>query len=246
VLQLAAPLPGGSGPGDAADDLAPDLAGLPRPLTALLVPRPDAPYELTREAARELAGIAAREAAADGGGVAAWIDPLLPPAVADAVRAALRGEHRVLAGTGAEAAHSLAGTADRVVLPGGAPGLLADACVAGRPVLLMETPRGGGGAAMARPFERLLGRVIGGSTYRGTPMQQHFPGRIVDWLATQGLAYRPRDLEALHRSLEARGLLTRVGSAATAEPVARPRPLDDLARSVERVRRLLHEAPQAG
>jgi hypothetical protein len=35
-------------------------------------------------------------------------------------------------------------------------------------------------------------------------------------------------------------------SAAATEPVARPRPLDDLARSVERVRRLLHEAPQAG
>jgi hypothetical protein len=60
---------------------------------------------------------------------------------------------------------------------------------------------------------------------------------------TRGLVHRPRDLDQLHRSLEARGLLTRIGSG---EPVARPRPLDDLARSVERVRRLLREQPQAG
>jgi mitochondrial fission protein ELM1 len=191
VLQLSAPLPAGVAPTGATDDLAPDLAGLPRPIVALLAPRPDAPYELTPDAARELAGIAVREAGAGGGSVAAWIDPRLPPEVADALRSGLTGEHRVLAGTGAEAASSLAAAADRVVLPGGAPGLLADACVAGRPVMLMETPRTGGGGALLRPFERLLGRVVGGSTYRGTPMQQHFPGRIVDWLVTQAWPTAP-------------------------------------------------------
>jgi hypothetical protein len=63
----------------------------------------------------------------------------------------------------------------------------------------------------------------------------------VDWLAERGLLLRPRDLDALHRSLEARGLVARLGAA---ERVASPWPLDDLPRVVARVRRLLSEVSQ--
>ena len=161
--------------------------------------------------------------------------------MAQAVRGGLGAGHKLIAD--ANAAHWLAATADRVVMPGGSPGLLAEACLAGRPVLLLELPRWSDRVPVLRPIGKVLAMAIGGSTYRGTPMQQHFPGRMLDWLVTRGIVHRPRDLDQLHRSLEARGLLTRIGSG---EQVASPRPLDDLARSVERIRRLLHELPQAG
>ena len=83
--------------------------------------------------------------------------------------------------------------------------------------------------------------MLAGKTYRGTPFQQHLPGRLLDWLATRGLALRPRNEEALHRSLEARGLITRVGASG---PVAQPKPLDDLDLVVARIRRLLSERPR--
>lgn len=236
VLQLAAPLPaelamaGSTGAGE-------PLASLPRPLTALLVPRPERPYLLGVEEARALA-LAAR---AGGGHVALWLDPALPAEVAAAVRSGLGGDHTVLADP--QAPHRLAAGADRVVLSGGSPGLLAEACLAGRPVLLLELPRWSDRLPLLQPVAKVFAMAVGGSTYRGTPLQQHFPGRILDWLVTRGIVHRPRDLESLHRSLEARGLVTRIGSGLQ---VASPRPLDDLARSVERIRRLLHELPQAG
>ena len=65
----------------------------------------------------------------------------------------------------------------------------------------------------------------------------------MDWLTTRGLVFRPRDIEALQRSLEARGLLVRLGGEG---PVAAPRPPNDLERVVTRVRGLLSEATQAG
>jgi hypothetical protein len=83
--------------------------------------------------------------------------------------------------------------------------------------------------------------LFGGETYRGTPLQQHVVGRSVDWLTARGLLFRPRDLDALYRSLEARGLVTRLGADAR---VASPRPLDDLPRVVARVRQLLSEVSQ--
>ena len=54
--------------------------------------------------------------------------------------------------------------------------------------------------------------LLGGETYRGTPLQQHALGRAIDWLTTRGLVYRPRDPDALYRSLEARGLIVRLGA----------------------------------
>ena len=78
---------------------------------------------------------------------------------------------------------------------------------------------------------------------RGTPHQQHVLGRFVDHLATRGLVNLPRDPVELHRALQARGLVTRLGGAE--EPMARPKPLDDLARVAERVRRLMSEQPSA-
>jgi hypothetical protein len=110
-------------------------------------------------------------------------------------------------------------------------------------VTLFELPRWYDNLPVVRPLVHAILRTLGGETYRGTPLQQHIPGRVVDWLTTRGLLYRPRDLDALHRSLEARGLLVRLGAKT---PVAARRPIDDLPRVVARVQGLLSEVTQAG
>ena len=133
--------------------------------------------------------------------------------------------------------------ADRFILTAGDTAMLAEATLTGRPIALFELPRWYDELPLVKPLVGSLLRLLGGDTYRGTPLQQHVPGRLLDWLTTRGLFFRPRDLDALHRSLEARGLLVRLGSEG---PVAAPRPLDDLARVVTRVRGLLSEATQAG
>jgi hypothetical protein len=119
--------------------------------------------------------------------------------------------------------------------------VLAEACLTGKPVALFDLPRWHDALPVIRPLARLALPILGGKTYRGTPLQQHVPGRFLDWLTTRGVLFRPRDLDALYRSLEGRGLLTRLGAE---ELVASPKPLNDLQRIAERVRRLLSEVSQ--
>ena len=68
------------------------LADLPRPVTALLVPRPEQPYMLGPNEARALAAAASREP----GCVAVWLDPTLPAEVAQAVRSGLAAGHKLV------------------------------------------------------------------------------------------------------------------------------------------------------
>ena len=133
--------------------------------------------------------------------------------------------------------------ADEVILTTGDTEMLAEAVLAGRPIALFDLPRWYDGIPLIKPLVGAVLRLFGGDTYRGTPLQQHVVGRFMDWLTTRGLLFRRRNPEALYRSLEARGLLVRLGGEG---PVASPRPLDDLSRVVERVRSLLSEATQAG
>ena len=86
VLQLSAPLPAEAALAGSPSADGP-LADLPRPVTALLVPRPEQPYVLGPDEARALAAAASREP----GCVAVWLDPTLPAEVAQAVRSGLGG-----------------------------------------------------------------------------------------------------------------------------------------------------------
>jgi mitochondrial fission protein ELM1 len=245
VLQVAAPLAEPAPAPSPADD--PRLAGLARPVTALFVTARVSPRALTEAAARELGAAASAEAARHGGSLAVAVDPSVPSGPARALREALAAEARLLdspraGGAEAEDARGLLlASADRFVVLAGDAEVLAEACLTGKPVALFDLPRWLEAVPVVRPLARLALPILGGKTYRGTPLQQHFAGRAVDWLAERGLLLRPRDLDALHRSLEARGLVARLGAA---ERVASPWPLDDLPRVVARVRRLLSEVSQ--
>jgi hypothetical protein len=131
--------------------------------------------------------------------------------------------------------------ADQVVVTNDQPELLTRACAAGKPVAIFDLPRWHDRVPALRPLVK-LGALLtgGGTTYRGTPHQQHGIGRFFDRLAERGLFYLAQDTTALQRALIGRGLATRLGAA---ERVARPRPLDETRRVAARVRELLREAP---
>lgn len=245
VLQLAAPLLAPPRPPTAtAAESEGALAGLARPITALLLTGALAPYTLSEASAKALGEAATAEAERQGGALLVCGDGTVPDKLLAVLRQATGGAARFVDAPtdgGAQRDLLLAG-ADRFILVAGDATGLAETCPMGKPVTLFDLPRWYDELPVIKPMTRLLLPMLGGHTYRGTPLQQHAGGRFLDWLATRGLLYRARDLEALYRSLEGRGLLMRLGAT---ERMASVRPLDDLDRAAERVRLLLREARQA-
>ena len=231
VLQVAAPL---------SEPAHPTAATAAAPVTALLLTARLGPYRLSERVAAELGQAAAAEVARHGGALVVAADPAVPDRLLQALRTALPAGTEVLDRL-QDPRPAMLERADRFIVTAGDGVMLAEATLTGRPVALFDLPRWYDDIPVVKPLVGGLLSLLGGETYRGTPLQQHIPGRFVDWLTTRGLLYRPRDLEALHRSLEARGLVVRLGAET---PVAAPRPLDDLARVVARVRDLLTEAGQ--
>ncbi len=230
VLQVAAPL---SDPPAPANPAAP-------PVTAILLSARLGPYRLDERAAAELGRAATREVVRHGGSLVVAADPAVPDRLLQALVAALGCPAEIL-DRAQDPRPAILGRAERFIVTAGDGEMLAEATLTGRPVALFDLPRWYDDIPIVKPLVGGLLSLLGGETYRGTPLQQHVPGRLVDWLTTRGLLYRPRDLEALHRALEARGLVVRLGAET---PVAAPRPLDDLPRVVARVHDLLTEAGQ--
>ena len=209
-------------------------------VTALMLASRLRPYRLDERAAAALGKAASAEVDRHGCRLVIAADPAVPDRLLQALRAAVTCPVELL-----DRAHdprtAMLGRAERFIVTAGDGEMLAEAALTGRPVALFDLPRWYDDLPIVKPLVGGVLSLLGGETYRGTPLQQHVPGRFVDWLTTRGLAYRPRDQEALYRSLEARGLVVRLGAET---PVAAPRPLDDLPRVVARVRDLLTEATQ--
>jgi mitochondrial fission protein ELM1 len=250
VLPVAAPL-AGLDPAEveaARAAWSARLAALPRPWTALLLGPGRAGYRVTPDVLARAGARLAAELRASGGALLLHLERKTPEAAVAALREALAGLPlvEVRAGEAGDEGARVAflTLADRVVVSADELVTLAEACLAGKPTELLDLPRWYDRVPLGRPlvrFARLL--VGGGTTYRGTPHQQHLLGRFVDHLATRGLLNLPPDPVELHRALVARGLVRRLGG--TEEPMARPKPLDDLSRVAERVRRLMSEQPSA-
>ena len=116
-------------------------------------------------------------------------------------------------------------------------------CASGKPVTLLPLPYwydGIPGNALVLNAATLV--IGGGTSYRGTPHQQHLLARFVDDLIVRGWARLPEDPARLHRSLIARGLLHPQGET---EHMASPHPLDDLERVTAAVRNVLTRVPEA-
>jgi mitochondrial fission protein ELM1 len=217
------------------------LAGLPAPYTALFLGG-RWPWRLTPAVAGRLGTLAAAEARSTGGSLLVLADG----SATEPALAALTGKLDLpfqLARVDGEARAAFLALAEQVIVTSDDPATLAEACLVGKRTVLFELPRWHDGLVIVRPTLRALSLLIGGGTsYRGTPHQQHVFGRLCDELTARGLVRLPRDHDAFHRALAARGLLRRTGES---EPMARPKPLDDLEMAVARVRQLMTEAPGA-
>ena len=116
-------------------------------------------------------------------------------------------------------------------------------CASGKPVVLAPLGYWYDRIPGSKPVLAALTLLIGGGTsYRGTPHQQHVLGRLIDRLIAAGWLRLPADPARQHRALIARGLLLPLGQG---ERVASPHPLDDATRVVEAIERRLTTEPAA-
>jgi hypothetical protein len=196
--------------------------------------------------AEALGRVAAEALRERGGSLLVGLGERVEPRAAEALRGAIGGgwhELDALTMRELDSRRGVLAAVDAAIVTAGDPQLLAEACLAGKPVALFDLPRWYDSWVVVRPMLRLLNLAAGGGkSYRGTPLQQHALSRLLDTLIARGLLRRPTELGLLHDGLVARGLVTVLGGRGD---VATPKPLDDLRITVERVRRLMTEAPRA-
>jgi mitochondrial fission protein ELM1 len=218
-----------------------------RPWGALFLPQVRFPFVLSVTEAAELGRVAGREAKEAGGTLLLLVEPGVGEGLVAAVTGATGCETLVLrpaAGEARTARAALLALADRAIVTGIDTETLAEASLMERPTAVFQLRRWHEGKPLAEPLVKALTLLTGGGTsYRGTPHQQHVVGRLVDRATASGLLSLPRDPAALVRALVARGLVTRIGDG---HAMAGRKPLDDLRLAVERIRRLMSERRQAG
>ena len=220
---------------------------VPAPRSLLVLGPGKAPYVVDARVAGRFAERARARLDDVGGGLVVWIEPDTGEAARRALLERLgpvpvMSDHDLAGEAGAREA--LVRAADRAMLLGDDVDLLAAACAAAKPVDLFEPPQRVERLPGGRAGRHLLALALGGGTsYRGTPMQQHGLSRLLDRAVVKGLVRPVRDLRLLHRALAARGLLVRLDDERV---VATRRPLNDLDRVVERVRRLMREERPQG
>jgi mitochondrial fission protein ELM1 len=206
------------------------LADLPRPLVALLVGGPTKPYVFDAAVARRLIDQCRQIAGAEGGSLYVTSSRRTPPAVVEALAAALPAGARLYrwdAG-GDNPYQALLGLADRFVVTGDSVSMMVEVARLGRPLAIFALPAGGRWLRLRSALgERLA--ALGGA-----PAGPH--AALADMLYRLRIAKYARDLSEIHRRLYARGLAVPLG-----EPFQPPRapPSDDLAEAVGRVRALM-------
>ena len=243
VMHIAAPLGCGESGTSVAAQVCERLSTLPVPRTLLVAGRGHGGYRFDAKTARRLGELANQKLQAIGGSLVLWFEPDTPQTVRDALRSALNVVHDDLSESDIKAPNALIAEVDRAILTGDRPELIAAFCLVGKPVDLFELRKWYDAIPGARLVASFLTLVTGGGTsYRGTPHQQHLVSRGIDELVTKGFITLPRDLGRFNRGLLARGLVTRLDDDRT---IATRKPLNDLELTVIRVRRLLVSEPRS-
>ncbi|WP_119168696.1 mitochondrial fission ELM1 family protein [Algihabitans albus] len=222
----------------AAADFAPQLAEMPRPLTALLVGGATEPFAFHAAQARQIVATAQTMAARQGGSLYVSTSRRTPREVSEALAAALPPGARLYRWQAEDETNpylGLLGLADQFVVTGDSTSMLVEIARLGRPLAIAELP------LRPSPWTRLqqaLARQLHPPSF-GDPNAGRLQS-LGNALYRLGLVGYSRDLTAVHRLLIERGLAVRLG-----EPFpAAGRPADDeLPQVVERLQTLL--SPQA-
>ncbi len=199
----------------------PRLAHLPRPWTAVLAGGNSSAYLLDEKTAADLGARAAAQVKARGGSLLVTTSPRTPPE-AGAALAGAAGDvpSYVYQWKKDDAANNpykgFLALADDFVVTIDSASLLVEASATGRPVAVFEWPRRGGAATAKK----------------------------ASWFWKTGVAlglFKPaRDFDAYFAEMRRRGLAFRFGDA----PPANREPLDDMERTVARVRALFDLRPE--
>jgi mitochondrial fission protein ELM1 len=127
--------------------------------------------------------------------------------------------------------------ADRFIVTGDSASMLADACATGRPVAVHELQRQPGlRYRLAGLIDRFLTRRTRTASYRGTPKQQNWQGRLHARLVARGWLTSIRDMTLIHSELELRGLITPSGQSETPAPTQALELPDEVAISAQLAR----------
>jgi len=210
----------------------PRLAHLPRPWTAMLVGGNSSAYLLDAPTAARFGRDCARMVAARGGSLLVTTSPRTPPDAADALAAAVHCPGHLYKWKKDDAANNpykgFLALADEFVVTIDSASLLVEAGATGKPVAVFEWPRRGTGSDAA----------AGASSAADSTEQSWLWRKALDL----GLFKPARDFDAYFAAMRRRGLAHRFGE----EPPRDREPLDDLERTVTRVRALFDLPPENG
>ncbi len=203
-----------------------------RPMFALMVGGATKPFVFDEKVARELTARAAALAASAGGTLYVTTSRRTPPAVVEAIKAALP-EHSQFYQWRKDGKDNpylaLLGLADYFIVTGDSVSMMVEVARLGRPLAIFSLPVRDGFASrfqqwISSPkigkYNRILSRLI------------------VSAISRLGILGYTRDLTALHRVLVDRGLAVPFGKPF---PIAGERALDELPLVAARVRKLLDE-----
>jgi hypothetical protein len=224
---------------------APRLAALPRPRSALLVGGDSSSYAFDATTAARLARAASAHAQRTGGSLLVSTSARTSAAAAAALAANFECPAHIYRWRRDDSENpylAYLALGDDFIVTVDSASLLAEACAAGRPVFLFDWP--------PRPRRGLAfrGALAWWSAAAEAARQAHAgsqraPGvvlRLWDRLVYLGLVKPPRDFDAYHRELLARGLVTRLGETPRASSAGA---FDDLERAVDRIRRRFRSEP---
>jgi mitochondrial fission protein ELM1 len=224
---------------DEARRFAPHVAHLPRPFIAVLVGGYAGPYPFDREQAERLGREASAMASKAGGSLLVTTSARTSRAAIEGLVAAIDAPHALFRWS-ADAPENpyfgFLGLADALIVTCDSTSMLAEACATGKPVFMVDLAGDG---------------VWGDAPLEARPES----GRLVRWMRRcnadrlRAFLYRNlmlrfapdnvrRDIGAVHRALLASGRAVWLGQPA---PSHRPPPLDEMPRSLERVRALFED-----
>jgi mitochondrial fission protein ELM1 len=213
----------------AGETWRPRLAGMKRPLTAVLVGGETKPFRFDAEVAGTLLHELERIRARDGGSLYVTTSRRTRPEVVAALEAGLPQDallYRWSPETGADNPYlGLLALADRFVVTGDSVSMMVEVASLGKPLAIFALPVG---RDLASRLRAGLGRLAGG--------EGGLLGRLAHLLHRLGIAGYARDLGEIHRLLVDRGLAVRLGQPF--RPASGPL-ADELGAVVGRIRALL-------
>ena len=220
---------------------APRLAGLPRPLIAVLVGGQTKPYRFDAPVARDLMAAAEAEARRRGGSLYVTTSRRTRPEAAEAIEQSLPAGSRLFrwrpeAASEANPYLGLLALADAFIVTGDSASMMVEVARLGRPLAIFPLPVGV--SFVERPLYG-LGRFLHPAPGAGRIWWRRLLEPVGDFFYdTVGLPYS-RDLAMLHEALIRRGMAARLGEPIPERPAAAE---DELAMAAGRVRDLFSAA----